>query len=522
MYVLKDNQFTNPILPGFYADPSMCRAGDDYYLVTSSFTYFPGIPIFHSKDLINWRQIGHVLDRKSQLPLGAVGHSSGIFAPTIRYHNGMFYVITTNVASGGNFIVTATDPAGDWSEPYWIADAPGIDPSLFFDDDGKVYYHGTRPSSTGEKYYGDWEVWLQEIDLEQMRLVGEKHVLWKGALIDSVWPESPHIYKKDGYYYLLIAEGGTGHEHAVTIARSKKVTEPYVGNPGNPILTHRHLGINYPIVNVGHGDLVKTQNDEWWLVVLASRPYGGYYRNLGRETFLVPVTWENGWPIMSIGTGKVEFTYAKPNLEEHPWLSTPACDQFEEPSLDYSWNSLRGPLGEYCSLTERPGHLRLYLKQDKLTDLSTPSFLGKRQRHMSFAATLKMEFNPKKDQECAGLVVVQSNEYHYRLTRTMIDNEQFVVLIKCSKGNEETLAKQKCDLDTVYLRVEARGQDYSFYYGKSQSTLRPIMENCDGRMLSTDVAGGFVGNYVGLYASSNGIDSDNYADFDWFEYVGLK
>ena len=519
--MLKNNTFSNPILPGFYADPSICRAGDDYYLVTSSFTYFPGIPIFHSKDLVNWRQIGHVLDRKSQLPLGAVGHSSGIFAPTIRYHDGVFYVVTTNVAYGGNFIVTATDPAGPWSDPYWIADAPGIDPSLFFDDDGKVYFHGTRPSSTGERYYGDWEVWMQEIDLDSMKLVGEKHTLWKGALVDVIWPESPHIYKKDGYYYLMIAEGGTGHHHAVTIARSEKVTGPYVGNPGNPVLTHRHLGRNYPIVNVGHGDLVETQNGEWWLVVLASRPYGGYYRNMGRETFLVPVTWDDGWTIMSEGSGKVEFTYTKPNLEEHVWLPSGACDHFDEPTLDFQWNSLRGPLEEYSSLTDRPGFLRLYLKPDKLPDLSTPSFVGRRQQHINFTAATVMEFDPKQEGECAGLVVVQSNEYHYRLTRVLKDGSQRIVLIKCEGGKDEVVAEQECDLNKIYLRVVARGQDYSFYYGETPSSLQLLLGNCDGRILSTDVAGGFVGTYIGLYASSNGETSENFADFDWFEYTSL-
>lgn len=512
------NTFTNPIFPGFYPDPSVCRVGDDYYLVTSSFTYFPGVPIFHSKDLVNWRQIGHVLDRKSQLSLGAVGHSSGIFAPTIRYHEGLFYLVTTNVASGGNFIVTATDPAGDWSEPYWIADAPGIDPSLFFNDDGKVYFHGTRPSPTGEKYYGDWEIWLQEIDLGQMKLVGEKSVLWKGALIDSVWPESPHIYQKDGYYYLIIAEGGTGHHHSVTIARSKTITGNYQGNPGNPILTHRHLGRNYPIANVGHGDLVSTQNDEWWFVVLASRPYGGYYRNLGRETFLVPVVWEDGWPVMSDGTGKVEFSYPKPNLQEQVWLKASACDHFDQLTLDYQWNSLRGPLDQYCSLDARRGFLRLYLKQDKLTDLSTPSFIGRRQQHINCTATTVMEFAPKQESECAGLVVVQSNEYHYRLTRAIVNGSQRIILIKCSSGEEEVVVDRECNLNKVYLKVVAKGQDYSFYFGESQSDLE-LVATCDGRILSTDVAGGFVGTYMGLYASSNGISSDNYAEFDWFEYT---
>ena len=229
--------FKNPILPGFYPDPSICRVDDDYYLVTSSFAYYPGVPIFHSKDLVNWKQIGHVLDRPSQLPLDGQGQSEGIFAPTIRYNDGTFYMITTNVGSGGNFIVTAKDPAGPWSDPYYL-EAPGIDPALFFDDDGKAYYIGTRPAPEGPRYFGNWEAWAQEIDLKTMKLVGESVGLWRGALRDSAWPEGPHLYKIDGTYYLMIAEGGTGPEHAVSISRSNAVTGPYVGNPANPILTH--------------------------------------------------------------------------------------------------------------------------------------------------------------------------------------------------------------------------------------------------------------------------------------------
>lgn len=256
--------FNNPIMPGFYPDPSVCRVGEDFYLVTSTFAYFPGVPIFQSRDLVNWKQIGNVLDRPSQLNLQGAGHSQGIFAPTLRYHEGTFYMITTNVSHGGNFVVTATDPAGPWSDPYFIEGAEGIDPTIFFDD-GKAYYLGTRPCSEGVRYNGNWEVWLRELDLGSMKLVGDSYVLWRGAMVDVIWPEGPHLYKIDEYYYLLIAEGGTGPNHAVTIARSKSLTEGYVGNPNNPIITHRHLGKRYPVVNVGHADLVqaRTVNGSW-------------------------------------------------------------------------------------------------------------------------------------------------------------------------------------------------------------------------------------------------------------------
>ncbi|MDQ0253212.1 alpha-N-arabinofuranosidase [Evansella vedderi] len=512
--------FQNPILPGFYPDPSICRVNEDYYLVTSSFAYFPGVPIFHSKDLVNWEQIGHVLDRPSQLPLDGQGQSRGIFAPTIRYNDGIFYMITTNVGQGGNFFVTATDPAGPWSDPYYL-NAPGIDPSLFFDDDGKVYYHGTRPAPEGEKYSGNWEVWIQELDLETKQLVGEPLGLWRGALRDVIWPEGPHIYKIDDYYYLMISEAGTGHHHAVSIARSKDVTGPYVGNPGNPILTHRHLGKDYPIVNVGHCDLVETQNGEWWAIGLASRIYGGYYRNLGRETFLLPVKWEDGWPIMSPGTGKLEMTYPMPNLPEVKSHIPSACDHFDEEKLDYKWNFLRTPKEEFYSLVERPGHLSLKLRPEKITELVTPSFVGRRQQHIDFTASTVMEFTPLSDNEEAGIVLLQSNEYNFSFVYSKNGDEKVIKLVKCTNGEEEVLMELPVDASKLYLKVTAQGQDYSFYFGISPTNYQTLMENVDGRILSTDVAGGFVGTEIGLYASSNGKSSNTKAYFDWFEYAGV-
>lgn len=512
--------FQNPILPGFYPDPSICRANDDYYLVTSSFAYFPGVPIFHSKDLVHWKQIGHVLDRPSQLPLDGQGHSEGIFAPTIRYNNGVFYMITTNVGKGGNFLVTATDPAGPWSEPHFL-DAPGIDPSLFFDDDGKVYYTGTRPAPEGPKYYGNWEIWLQEFDLKTMKLVGESFGLWRGALRDVVWPEGPHIYKVNGIYYLLISEAGTEHNHAVSIARSHAITGPYVGNPGNPILTHRHLGKSYPIVNVGHCDLVETQNGEWWAVGLASRIYGGYYRNLGRETFLFPVSWEDGWPIMSSGTGKLEMTYPVPDLPESKLMIPSACDHFDEDQLDFKWNFLRTPREEFYSLSERAGFLALKLRPQRITEQANPSFVGRRQQHLNFVASTLMEFTPMNENEAAGMVLLQSNTFNFSFVYTKKGDEGIIRLIKCTGGEEEILMERPIRASKIYLKVQAHGQDYSFYYGESSTDYKTLIENVDGRILSTDVAGGFVGAELGLYASSNGESSHNIAYFDWFEYAGF-
>lgn len=514
--------FRNPILPGCYPDPSICRAGDDYYLVTSTFEYFPGLPIFHSRDLIHWRQIGHVLDRPSQLPLDGIRPSNGLYAPTIRYAAGMFYVINTLVdgqTKSGNFIVTTIDPAGPWSEPYWLESAPGIDPSLFFDDDGRVWYVGNR-MATHSQYEGHTEIWLQEFDLQAIRLVGEPRRLWDGAVKGAIWAEAPHIYKIQSRYYLLASEGGTAHNHAVAVARSETVTGPYETNPRNLIMTHRHLGLDYSIVGTGHADLVDTPTGEWWMVLLAMRPYGGYFYNLGRETFLVPVRWEEGWPIVSPGSGRVEFTYPAPDLPEHRWPSTPACDHFEAQTLAYHWNFLRTPRDDFWSLSERPGYLRLRLRPQRLSERTNPSFVGRRQQHIHFAARAALEFTPRTEHECAGLVLVQNNDLHFRFVVTQ-GNKTVVRLIKRAQGVEEMLAEQPVGGGRLYLKVEGRGQAYSFYVAVEPEAWRPLAEDVDGRILSTPVAGGFVGAYLAMYVSSNGQPSTNSADFDWFEYIGL-
>ncbi|MBD1379403.1 glycoside hydrolase family 43 protein [Metabacillus arenae] len=518
--------FQNPILPGFYPDPSICRVGEDYYLVTSTFEYFPGVPIFHSKDLVNWRQIGHVLDRPSQLNLDRTPSSRGIYAPTIRYHDGVFYMITTFVVSQTgarkNFYVTATNPSGPWSDPNWLTDAPGIDPSLFFDDDGKVYYTGNRMPPAGQNYPKHMEIWLQELDIETKQLTGPKFSLWDGALKQIHAQEAPHLYKVNDLYYLMIAEGGTGFTHSVTIARSKEITGPYEVCKTNPILTHRHLGRNYPIANVGHADIVETQDGDWWMTCLASRPYGGEFRNLGRETFLVPFTWENGWPVVNPGKGIVEFEGKRPRLKEKRWPSLPVCDHFDSNELSIQWNFIRTPRGDFWSLEERPGFLRLHSKPDSITEETNPSFIGRRQQHIHFAATTVMEFQPENESESAGLVLLQNHNYQFRLVVTKIGENSFVRLVKREAGEEQILASELSNNPRLFFKVEAIGQDYSFYYGVRSEEWIMLKENVDGRILSTDLAGGFVGAYLGMYVSSNGKESHNYADFDWFEYVGIS
>ena len=267
---------SNPVLPGFHPDPSICRVGDDFYLVTSSFEYFPGLPLQHSRDLVKWRLIGHVLDRPEQLNLDGVRSSGGLYAPTIRWHNGVFYVVCTLVdrpagAPGGNFVVTATDPAGPWSDPVWLGEPESFDPSLMFDTDGSAWFCAARPEPTSP-VTGGTEIWVQAFDVSALSLVGPQAVIWHGALVDAVWAEAPHLYRTpDGGVLLVIAEGGTAHDHAMTCARADRVTGPYRNYPRNPVLTHRHLGERYPVVGAGHVDLVEAADGTWWAVALAMR-----------------------------------------------------------------------------------------------------------------------------------------------------------------------------------------------------------------------------------------------------------
>jgi alpha-N-arabinofuranosidase len=516
--------YQNPIIPGFYPDPSICRVGEDYYLVTSTFEYFPGLPIFHSQDLVNWRQVGHVLDRPSQLPLDGIRASGGLYAPTIRYHNGLFYVINTLVDGldqKGNFIVTAKNPRGPWSEPFWLEDAPGIDPSLLFDEDGRAWYCGNRISPSGEQYSGHREIWLQELDLNKMQLSGPKYSLWDGALKGNLHAEAPHLYKINGNYYLMVAEAGTGHNHAVTIARSANITGPYENNHRNPILTHRHLGLGYPIVGTGHADLVETQNAEWWMVCLAMRPYGGYFYNLGRETFLVPVAWEDGWPVVAPGVGKVRFNGPAPALPEKTWSKDPACDNFDSLALGFAWNFIRTPRQTFWSLSDRPGYLSMQLRPETIMERVNPSFIGRRQQHINFTAALAMEFAPVNTAECAGLVLLQNENFQIRCVSTVSpDGELILQVTKRKAGVDQLHHEQIIHPGRVYLRVEAKGQEYQFSAGNQYGKWFALGEPVDGRVLSTPVAGGFTGAYLGMYASSNGNPSDSQAYFDWFEYLG--
>lgn len=509
----------NPIQAGFYPDPSICRVGNDFYMVHSSFCYFPGVPIFHSTDLANWEQIGHVLDRSSQLVLDGCRHSQGIFAPTIRYHDGVFYMITTNVSGGGNFIVTSKHPSKDWSEPYYLGEkAKGIDPSLFFDEDGRCYYIGTRGKEQNGEYDGDNEIWIQELDLTKMKLIGESTAIWTGAMKRAVWAEGPHLYKKGEYYYLMIAEGGTAENHSITIARSKQIQGPYEGNRNNPIFTHRHLGGKYPVVYVGHGDMAEDTMGNWYMVMLASRPYEGY-TNMGRETFLAKVVWEDDWPVVNPGIGKLEDKVSLP-FEKMDFIPEEPCIHFLEDKLQDCFVMLRNPKKGMYQLGERTGFLRLFLQPETIKEQVSPAYIAIRQKHSHYQVSTLLDFSGKLSTEVAGLVILQSNYYHIRMEQYYEGNNAYIQLIKCENGIDTKIVQKQVPIGNIILKIVNRGQKANFYC-MSKGKYIEIAKQIDVHMLSTEIAGGFTGCTIGMYASSNGKESDNYADFGWMSYSAV-
>ena len=446
-------------------------------------------------------------------------------------------MITTLMDEPGNFLVTATDPAGPWSDPVWFPDTRGFDPSLFFDDDGRAWMTGSREKEAG-RYDGDTEIWLRELDLATLKPVGEEHVIWEPAQRDGIWSEGPHLYRIGAYYYLLTSEGGTAEDHAVMVARSERVTGPYRGNPRNPVLTHRHLGLRHPITSVGHPDLVQNAEGEWWSVLLATRPYGslpgshpsgggsrtgspddqptmaavrassGY--NLGRETFLTRVRWEDDWPVFD----QVEPRMPAPSTPARRWPAVPACDHFDTAYLAPVWNHLRTPREPYWSLGD--SRLTLRLRPETLCERAAPSLLARRQQHLAFAAHTAMEFHPAGE-ECAGLVLFQNDDFHITLVRTVRGLE----LTRRAEGADTLLARTEIPPGPLWLGVEAYGQDYQARYAVRPGEWTDLGAPVDGRILSSTVAGGFTGAMIGLYATSNGHPSTNTAAFDWFEYLPL-
>jgi beta-xylosidase len=493
-----DGAFANPVIAGFHPDPSVCRVGDDYFLACSSFEYFPGVPVFHSRDLVHWQQIGNALDRPSQLVLPTDTPSSGgVYAPTLRHHTGRFWLITTNVAPGGGTMVfTAADAAGPWSEPVRLPGVTGIDPDLVWDDEGRCWctFAGIRQV---------------RIDPDTGRSFGRPRRLWSGTP-GAQEPEAPHLYRIGGHWYLLIAEGGTERGHAVSIARGPAPDGPFEPCPANPILSHR--GTNRPIQNTGHADLVEAPDGSWWMVLLGVRPRGGTpgWHVLGRETFLAPVTWLDGWPVV----GEVAPDMTAPPWPSHRLTPPPVRDDFDSDRLHPRWVSPRSRPAGCWSMAERPGWLTLRARGGSMDDPDV-TFVGRRQQHLS----CRVRTLADPGEGFGGLAVRVDERHHYE-----IEVGGGEVRVSARIGSLRSLvATRPAPAGSIRLRIDVLATAPGHRHPREQpDELRlgieeadgafDVLAELDGRYLSTEVAGGFTGRVMGMYVATGTVH------FDWYDY----
>jgi len=535
--IAQDQQrYINPILAGFYPDPSICRAGEDYYIVNSSFAYFPGLPIFHSKDLVSWKQIGHALDRPEQLPLIGAGVSRGLFAPSISYYKGKFYIVCTLIDRGGNFIITADNPAGPWSNPVYLKGVNGIDPSIYFDErtDKAYIVYNSDPPNNKTLWNGHRSIRQYELDYVNKKVVGEERLLVNGGVDTSkhpVWIEAPHIYHINDWYYLMCAEGGTAYNHSEVIFRSKSPECPFVPWDKNPILTQRHLDRNRPnpVTTAGHADLVQTSNGKWYAVYLACRPYEGDLYNIGRETFLNPVSWtSDGWPVILQGNDVIEYSYPSPFTAKqkpiNPFSGNYTFkDNFDGGALDFRYIFLRTVTEAWYNSSDKKGQLSIKLRPETVGGLGNPSFIGFRQAHHEATAIVQLLFAPKADHEKAGLVIFQNEKTYYFLCKSINQGKPVVQLYQSGKDSLEMTLLKEFPLNSatkpVQLSIKPNKGIYSMSYSEDGKKWLQ-MQDVDGKILSTARAGGFVGSVFGLYATSMGKASSSKAFFDWFSYRG--
>ena len=500
------DRYRNPILSGYYPDPSIARVGDDYYLVLSSFAHFPGLPIFHSRDLVAWTQIGNAIDRPDQLDFTNMRTSQAVFAPDISFHDGLFYIVNTCVECGGNYVITAKNPAGPWSNPTWLP-FEGIDPSILWEGD-RAYIVNNRAPNEPSRYDGHRAIWIQEFDWRAGKMVGPSTQLINGGVDLSkkpVWIEGPHILHKDGYYYLTAAEGGTSVNHSQVVFRSKTLLGPYLPGPRNPILTQRDLdpARRDPVTSTGHAKFVQTPKGDWYATFLGTRPYAGDYYNIGRETFLLPVTWTNGWPaILPQGT-PVPLVAPRPNLPASPAAALPTSgafayvDEFDGRTLALPWIGVRTPKAPLYTLKD--GDLVLG-RAPRIGDRSgAPAFVARRQQHHDATISTVVRFAPDRDDERAGLVAMQSNDNYLFFGVTRLAGKRVVALYTSDAGKERLVASAPVRDGPVTLTMEANGGQMSFTVAAGAAT-RSLARDVDARFLSTNVAGGFVGTLIGPYA----------------------
>ncbi len=507
-------QYHTPILTGFYPDPSICRAGDDYYLVNSTFAYFPGLPIFHSKDLVNWRFVGNAINRPDQLRYQGIDVSGAIFAPSITYHEGTFYIVCTMVGSNGNFVITAKDPAGPWSDPVTL-DFPGIDPSLFFDDDGRAWIVNNDGPDGEPLYDGHRAIRIQEFDPVEMKVFGPRKVLVNGGVDIStkpIWIEGPHLYKVNGWYYLSAAEGGTGPGHSQVVFRSKSVEGPYEPWTNNPILTQRDLPSDVPnaVTCAGHAQFTVGPDGKWWAVFLGVRPYNNSFSPMGRETFLLPVDWPaDGWPMILPPTVRVPVVQNSPNgvtVQQDPALPLSGSffwkDDFRSSQLSPAWIMLRTPSESWWKL-DAAGHILLTPSSQQLSGSGNPSFLARRVQHPRFVASTSLDV-PRESGVSAGLPLFLNEKHYYFLGVRRSATGQEVFLEKANGGAPETVQSAPLEnVKKVALRVKSSNEKCSFEYATDSGEWKTLADDQDATIVTSAVGGGFVGATVGMHVRND-------------------
>jgi xylan 1,4-beta-xylosidase len=526
-------KFMNPILSGFYPDPSVTKVGQDYYLVNSTFAYFPGIPVFHSRDLKNWKQIGNVIDRDSQMNFMGDGTSRGLFAPSINYNKGTFYMTCTLIDRKGNFVMTAKNPAGPWSDPIWLPEVKGIDPSLFFDEDRAYVVYNSDPPENKSLYPGHRTIRTFEFDPATLKVKGKEKILVNGGVDISkkpVWIEGPHIFKRGNWYYICAAEGGTSVNHSQVVLRSNYATGPYIPYEKNPILTQRDLDPKrpFPITSTGHAELVEGPDGQTYAIFLAVRPYEGNFYNTGRETFIAPVRWTEGWPVINPDSKEVLYEYTANFAEQKAPDIRPQSGDFAyrtelKKPLDPSLLFLRKNDSSSYTLTAAKG-LTMKLKAETCMEKGNPSFLGKRQQHMNSSAVTPLDFNPAAENEKAGLMIFQGEYNFYFMCKSLNKGKTVIQLYKGNKANSSMdLVKQDIlhnPKGKLELKIDAKAALYDFKFKEQGKAWKTLQENVDGKYLSTQTAGGFIGCLFALYATSSGKPSTNTASYQWIDYNG--
>ncbi len=485
-------QYINPIVRGMYPDPSVCRANGKYYMVCSTMMWFPGIPLFESVDMVNWTQIGHCLTRKSQAELENTEICSGIFAPTIRYNNGRFYVVTTESMTNKNFYVYTDDIYGEWSEPVYV-DRDGIDPTLYFED-GKCYFMSNGSDN------GKGCIHMCEIDVQTGEIISPVEVLWHGA--GGRFMEAPHLYHIGEYYYVLDAEGGTEYGHMVCYGRSKNMMGPFEEYPNNPVLTNRNLG-GFQIQGAGHGDLIEDNNGKWWFVHLAFRQAGVWqpYHHLGREVCLVPVEWtDDGW--FTIGNGTCEISYDLPDRMD----ASPQQFVFSKTLADLSLKREYTFIREYdenkYKITDNS--IKMIASESPFKKGTLPTFIGIRQSAFNTVVTCDIE----GDADEAGVSVYMDDMHHYDIYKNS-DNK---VYVRRHIGDVEQISGGIAVNGKARVKIDSNAYTYTFSI-VDDSDNYVLVETATTKYVSTEVTSGFTGVVIGMYADGEAGKTATFTNF---------